>query len=151
MQIGVTTRRFEVLTIAVATEPLVSFGAITGTQGLAVGFGELHGHDERVGDATVTDMIRVSVYYPSSDGSTFNHDYYHATHVPLAQRAWNPVSTTVEKGVNGPHVAAVHMTFASMDAFNAAMGSPLTGDVMTDVANYTNIVPVMQISEVIAS
>jgi uncharacterized protein (TIGR02118 family) len=41
------------------------------------------------------------------------------------------------------------MTFASMDAFNAAMGSPLTGDVMTDVANYTNIAPVMQISEIV--
>jgi hypothetical protein len=29
------------------------------------------------------------------------------------------------------------------------MGSPLTGDVMADVANYTNITPVMQISEII--
>ncbi|NDC45611.1 MAG: EthD family reductase, partial [Actinobacteria bacterium] len=42
------------------------------------------------------------------------------------------------------------MTFASMDAFNAAMGSPLTGDVMNDVAKYTSIVPVMQISEVVS-
>jgi uncharacterized protein (TIGR02118 family) len=55
----------------------------------------------------------------------------------------------VEKGVNGPYVAAVHMTFDSMDALNAAMTSPLTGEVMTDVANYTNIAPVMQISEVV--
>ena len=94
-------------------------------------------------------MIQVSVYYPSSEGSTFDHDYYRNTHVPLVQKAWNPVSTMVEKGLNGPHVAAVHVTFASMDAFNAAMGSPLTGDVMTDVANYTNIAPVMQISEVV--
>jgi hypothetical protein len=29
------------------------------------------------------------------------------------------------------------------------MGSPLTGDVMADVANYTSIAPVMQISEVV--
>jgi hypothetical protein len=36
-----------------------------------------------------------------------------------------------------------------MDAFNAALGAPLTGDVMADVANYTNIAPVMQISEVV--
>jgi uncharacterized protein (TIGR02118 family) len=94
-------------------------------------------------------MIQVSVYYPSSEGSTFDHDYYRNTHVPLVQKAWNPVSTMVEKGVNGPHVAAVHVTFASMDAFNAAMGSPLTSDVMTDVANYTNIAPLMQISEIV--
>jgi hypothetical protein len=30
------------------------------------------------------------------------------------------------------------------------LGSPLTGDVMADVANYTNIAPVMQISEVVS-
>jgi uncharacterized protein (TIGR02118 family) len=94
-------------------------------------------------------MIRVSVYYPAAEGATFDHDYYRTTHVPLAQKAWSPVSTTIEKGVNGPHVAAVHMTFASLDAFNAAMGSPLTDDVMADVANYTSIAPVMQISEVV--
>jgi high-affinity K+ transport system ATPase subunit B len=30
------------------------------------------------------------------------------------------------------------------------MGSPLTADVMNDVAKYTSIVPVMQISEVVS-
>ena len=94
-------------------------------------------------------MIRASVYYPSAEGSTFDHDYYRSTHVPLVQKAWSPLSVTIEKGVNGPHVAAIHVTFASMDAFNAALGAPLTGDVMADVANYTNIAPVMQISEVV--
>jgi hypothetical protein len=29
------------------------------------------------------------------------------------------------------------------------MGSPLTGDVMSDVVNYTTIAPVMQISDVV--
>jgi uncharacterized protein (TIGR02118 family) len=46
-------------------------------------------------------------------------------------------------------VAAVHMTFDSMEAMGAALGSPLTGEVQADVANYTNIVPVMQISEIV--
>ncbi len=103
-----------------------------------------------MGGVTVDGMIRVSVYYPSSEGATFDHDYYRAKHVPLVQKTWNPVSVTVEKGVNGPYVAAIHVTFASMDEFNAALGSPLTGDVMADVANYTNIAPVMQISEVVS-
>lgn len=94
-------------------------------------------------------MIRVSVFYPSGEGSTFDHDYYRTTHVPLAKKAWNPTSTQIDVGVNGPYVAAVHMTFDSMDAFQAGMGSPLTGDVMADVANYTNITPVMQIAEVV--
>ena len=94
-------------------------------------------------------MIRVSVFYPSSEGSTFDHAYYKATHVPLAMKAWSPTSTQIDVGINGPYVAAVHMTFDSMDAFQAGMGSPLTGDVRADVANYTNITPVMQIAEVI--
>ncbi len=94
-------------------------------------------------------MIQASVYYPSAEGSTFDHEYYRNTHVPLVQKAWSPLSVTIEKGVNGPHVAAIHVTFASMDTFNAALGAPLTGDVMADVANYTNIAPVMQISEVV--
>jgi uncharacterized protein (TIGR02118 family) len=41
------------------------------------------------------------------------------------------------------------MTFDSLEVFQSAMGSPLTGEVMADVANYTNIAPVIQISEII--
>ena len=94
-------------------------------------------------------MIRVSVLYPSAEGSTFNHDYYRTTHVPLVAKAWSPVGTQIDKVINGPYEAAVHMTFDSLEIFQSAMASPLTGDVMADVANYTNITPVMQISEII--
>ncbi|CAB4888563.1 unannotated protein [freshwater metagenome] len=93
-------------------------------------------------------MIRVSVLYPGGDDVTFDHDYYKNTHVPLACAAWN-VGSEIDKGVNGPYVAAVHFFFESMDQFQAAMGSPETGAVMADVANYTNAAPVMQISEIV--
>ena len=148
-QVGVAARRLQVLLVAVLAQALVALGAVPRAQRLAIGIGEARVHALRLGGGTVGGMIRVSVYYPTTEGATFDHDYYRTTHVPLAQKAWSPVSTTIEKGVNGPHVAAVHMTFASLDAFNAAMGSPLTGDVMADVANYTSIAPVMQISEVV--
>jgi uncharacterized protein (TIGR02118 family) len=95
-------------------------------------------------------MIRVSVSYPSSDTSTFDHEYYSATHVPLVAKTWNPLSTTVDKGVNGPNVAAVHFTFDSLAVFQAALGLPGTAEVMADVANYTNIEPVMQISDIVS-
>lgn len=94
-------------------------------------------------------MIRVSVSYPSSDDSTFDHDYYVATHIPLAVDAWNPVRSEIDKGINGPNVAAVHFYFQSLDDFQAAMASEKTGDVMLDVANYTNISPVLQVSEIV--
>ena len=94
-------------------------------------------------------MIKVSVFYPSSEASTFDHDYYRTTHVPLCAKAWNPISSQIDRGVDGPCVAAVHFVFDSLGAFQGAMGSPLTGEVMADVANYTNITPVMQVAEII--
>jgi uncharacterized protein (TIGR02118 family) len=94
-------------------------------------------------------MIRLSVYYPTTDGATFDHDYYRDNHVPLAVKAWGLDSAEIDKGLDGPYVAAVHFKFESMEALGAAMGSPGTGDVMADVANYTTIQPVLQTSEVV--
>ena len=94
-------------------------------------------------------MIRVSVLYPSGDDTTFNHDYYRDSHVPLALSAWGLEAAEIDKGVSGPYVAAVHFLFADMDAFQGAMAAEGTGAVMADVANYTNITPVMQISEIV--
>jgi uncharacterized protein (TIGR02118 family) len=94
-------------------------------------------------------MIRLSVFYPSGEGSTFDHDYYRDNHVPLAVKSWGLDGAEIDRGVDGPYVAAVHFTFESMDALGAAMGSPGTADVMADVANYTNIAPVLQTSEIV--
>jgi uncharacterized protein (TIGR02118 family) len=94
-------------------------------------------------------MIKVTVTYPSGEGSTFDHDYYAGSHVPLAVKAWNPLRTEIDKGVSGPNVASVQFYFDSMDAFQGALGKPETAEVMADVANYTNIEPVMQVSEIV--
>jgi uncharacterized protein (TIGR02118 family) len=94
-------------------------------------------------------MIRVSVYYPTTEGATFDHDYYRDSHVPLAAKTWNPTSTEIDKGVDGPYVAAVHFQFESQEALQAAMGQPGTADIMADVANYTTITPVLQTSEIV--
>ena len=37
-----------------------------------------------------------------------------------------------------------------MEAFHGALGAAGTAEVMADVANYTNIAPVMQVSEVVS-
>ena len=96
-------------------------------------------------------MIRLSVFYPKTEGADFDHDYYRDKHVPLAVKSWGLSGAEIDKGVDGPYVAAVHFTFESMDAMGAAMGSPGTGDVMADVANYTTIQPVLQTSEIVSS
>jgi len=95
-------------------------------------------------------MIRLSVLYPTTEGATFDHDYYRDKHVPLAVAAWGLPGADIDKGIDGPYVAAVHFTFDSVEALGAAMGAPATGDVMADVANYTTIVPVLQTSEIVA-
>ncbi|HXA74393.1 MAG TPA: EthD family reductase [Acidimicrobiales bacterium] len=94
-------------------------------------------------------MIRLSVFYPSSEGSTFDHDYYREKHVPLAVKAWGLTTADIDKGVDGPYVAAVHFEFDSVEAIQAAMAAEATGEVLADVANYTNITPVLQTSEII--
>ncbi len=96
-------------------------------------------------------MIRFSVYYPKAEGARFDHDYYRDSHVPLAVSTWgiDPAQVTIEKGLDGPYEAAVHFSFASTDALGAALGSEGSGAVMADVANYTDIVPVVQTSEVV--
>jgi uncharacterized protein (TIGR02118 family) len=94
-------------------------------------------------------MIRLSVFYPSSEGATFDHDYYREKHVPLCLQTWGIDGAEIDKGVNGPYVAAVHFRFDSGDALNAAMGNPGTPAILADVPNYTNITPVMQTSEVV--
>jgi uncharacterized protein (TIGR02118 family) len=94
-------------------------------------------------------VIRLSVLYPSAEGATFDHDYYREHHVPLALRAWGLARADIDKGVDGPYVAAVHFEFDSVEAIQAAMAAEATGEVLADVASYTNIAPVLQTSEII--
>jgi uncharacterized protein (TIGR02118 family) len=94
-------------------------------------------------------MIRLSVFYPKTEGATFDHDYYRDKHVPLCVETWGLEGAQIDKGVDGPHVAAVHFTFDSLEALGAAMGDEGTGAVLADVANYTTITPVLQTSEIV--
>ena len=92
-------------------------------------------------------MIRLSVFYPTTEGATFDHDYHRDTHVPLALRAWGLEEAEIDRGVDGPYVAAVHLKFVSLEAMGEAMAGPLTGEVMADVPNFTTTESVVQVSE----
>jgi uncharacterized protein (TIGR02118 family) len=69
-------------------------------------------------------VIRLSVFYPTTEGATFDHDYYRDKHVPLAVQAWGLEGAEIDKGIDGPYVAAVHFTFDSLEAMGAAMALP---------------------------
>jgi uncharacterized protein (TIGR02118 family) len=94
-------------------------------------------------------MIRLTVLYPTAEGSTFDHDYYRDRHVPLAVQTWGLEGAEIDKGVDGPYAAAVHFRFESLEAMTAALSLEGSAQVTADVANYTNITPVLQISEIV--
>ncbi len=95
-------------------------------------------------------MIKLTVTYPKGDDITFDHDYYANSHVPMCVDAFAPVRVELERGVDGPAVAAVSFYFESMETLGAAMQSPRMGEIMGDLANYTNGAPTMQVSEVVS-
>lgn len=101
-------------------------------------------------------MIKVSVFYPNTEGSQFDFDYYLNTHVELAKRVLAPalLNFAVDYGLTGglpdskpPYHAVGHLTFESLDAFYAAF-IPVMTDLQGDIPNYTDVQAVIQISEV---
>jgi uncharacterized protein (TIGR02118 family) len=101
-------------------------------------------------------MIKVSVLYPYRPGVAFDMDYYLDRHIPMVRRKLGAACTgiAVERGLAGgapgatPTYAAMgHLLFDSVEAFQVAF-APHAAAIMADVANYTTIEPVVQISEV---
>jgi uncharacterized protein (TIGR02118 family) len=101
-------------------------------------------------------MIKVSVFYPAGEGSTFDMDYYCNSHMPMVASECGGAlrGMSVDAGLAGgapgqpaPYSAVGHLLFDSVEAFQGAFG-PKAGTIMADIPNYTNIAPVIQISEV---
>lgn len=102
-------------------------------------------------------MIKVSVMYPRSDGARFDHAYYRDKHMPLVQARMGDSCRyyTIDRGLAGgapgaPPVyeAMCHIFSDSVEAFQAGFG-PHAKEIMADIANYTDLAPVMQISDVV--
>lgn len=101
-------------------------------------------------------MIKVSAMYPSGEGKRFDIDYYRNRHLPMVREAMGDAckGISLDVGIGGrapgsppPYVAIAHMLFDSMDAFRAAF-APHAARLSGDAPNYTDIQPLMQISEV---
>lgn len=102
-------------------------------------------------------MIKVSVMYPNTPDARFDHAYYAETHMPMVQRLLSGYCThyTVDKGLAGgapgtaaPYVAMCHLFFASVESFQSGFGAHGKA-IMADIANYTDLSPVLQISDVV--
>jgi uncharacterized protein (TIGR02118 family) len=101
-------------------------------------------------------MIKVSVFYPTRENAKFDMDYYCKSHMPMVQEKLGSACKrmAVEQGVAGgapgtpPTYAAMgHLYFDSLLQFQSAF-APHASAIMADIPNYTDIQPVIQISEV---
>jgi len=98
-------------------------------------------------------MIRAIALYPKGDDTTFDADYWLSKHMPLcSEKLPGLVRWEADLGTpDAPHHAAAHLFFESAEALGAAFSSPGARDVFADVANYTNITPVLSVLEVAKS
>ena len=101
-------------------------------------------------------MIKVSVLYPSGVGKTFDMDYYLNRHVPVVLERLGQAckGVAVEEGLGGitpglpPTYSAMgHLYFDSVEAFQTAF-DPHADELMGDIPNFTNVQPLIQVSEV---
>lgn len=102
-------------------------------------------------------MIKFSVYYPADDGSKFDHDYYRTSHMPLLQERLGDACLRyeIDRGLAGREpggapkfVAACHVYSPTLAMFQEAL-EPHSSEIRADVANYTDITPIVQISEIV--
>ena len=102
-------------------------------------------------------LIKVSIMYPFAEGKTFNMEYYETKHMPMVAKflGSNLVKYTIEKGVASgiPNMPLPYMAIGSfyvkdLAAYQAAI-APNRDAIRADFSNYTNITPVILVSEVV--
>ncbi len=102
-------------------------------------------------------LIKVSVMYPFAEGKTFDMEYYEAKHMPMVASflGSNLVKYTIEKGMASgipntplPFMAIGTFYIKNLSEYQAAIG-PNRDAIRSDFANYTNVSPIILVSEVV--
>lgn len=103
-----------------------------------------------------TGMFKVAIFYPNGDNKTFDMDYYEKKHMPMVAGfiGKNLKFYEIDKGIAGrtpnekvPFVAIGYFYIADIAEYNKAIAQNRDA-VINDFKNYTNIQPVVQISEI---
>ena len=103
-----------------------------------------------------TGMFKVSILYPNGEDKTFDMDYYEKKHMPMvaAFLGKNLKFYEINKGIAGrtpndkvPFVAIGYFYINDVAEYNKAIAQNRDA-VISDFKNYTNIQPVVQISEI---
>ena len=138
---------------------LAGYGTVrpTGAFALEIVSWALTGRQSNDGKSKEIRMIKVTVMYPYAEGARFDHDYYRDRHMPMVKARLGSACAyyTVEKGLSGrapgsppAFVAMCAFICESAEAYLAASQAH-SAEIRGDIANYTDIVPVVQLSEVV--
>jgi uncharacterized protein (TIGR02118 family) len=101
-------------------------------------------------------MIKISFFYPYNPAAKFDFDYFIKEHCRMALERYGHVvkSLSVERGLTvgtpeatPPFIAACHLMCDSYELFTQAY-APHAEFLQNDVRNYTDIVPVVQVSAI---
>ncbi|MCB5175877.1 MULTISPECIES: EthD family reductase [Microvirga] len=101
-------------------------------------------------------MILVTVMYPNDAEAAFDRDYYLQKHIPLVKERWTELGLTdvqILSGVGQPngnppmYRMIALLTFGSLQQFKDA-GKAHGREIFADIANFTNVQPIMQINEI---
>ena len=102
-------------------------------------------------------MIKITILYPNGEGKTFDMDYYANNHMPMVAELMGDAMKgfAIDKGIAGrtpedaiPYLAIGYLYFDSLEAYGQAF-DPVAEQILNDIPNYTNIQPVVQVSEVL--
>jgi len=108
-------------------------------------------------DVVEKGLVKVSILYPYAEGKTFNMEYYESKHMPMVAGflGANLVKYTIEKGLSGgapdqplPFMAVGAFYVKDLKEYQAAI-APNIAAIRADFANYTNVMPVIFVSEVV--
>ena len=103
-----------------------------------------------------TGMFKVAILYPNGEDKTFDMDYYEKKHMPMVAGflGKNLKFYEIDKGIAGrtsndkvPFVAIGYFYINDVAEYNKAIAQNRDA-VINDFKNYTNIQPVVQISEI---
>ena len=106
-------------------------------------------------------MVKISILYPNRPGARFDMPYYVEKHMPTSIRLLGAHpgfrGVSVERGAAGvppgtapAYVAMCHFEFESAEAVLDAF-MPHAQTLQGDIANYTDVEPVIQFNEVLIS
>src|SRR4051794_22109586 len=99
-------------------------------------------------------MVRITILYPNTPGSRFDVEYYLNTHMPMSARLLGAAVKAITVDIGRPGLGGEPAPFAAICGFACEtvedfMGAftPVASELQGDIPQYTDIEPVIQVSD----